>query len=162
MKMAGNALAIRFTTWQFPIFSQKILLKFVKKINNHISNNMNYHAHTMTIINTITIVSIAILLTHDTSSKKINAKLALQFSLFFPRITFGQYICLNIDALGFFYIRTPQLAHIQDPLWAVGMSKLSYILVGQMPTRRYLAQVETSDYLNKPARYDRGLRSHPS
>lgn len=94
MKMAGNALAIRFTTWQFPIFPQKILLKFVKKINNHISNNMNYHAHTMTIINTITIASIAILLTHGTSSKKINAKLALQFSLFFPRITFGpQYRC---------------------------------------------------------------------
>lgn len=55
---------------------------------------MNYHAHTMTIINTITIVSIAILLTHGTSFKKINAKLALQFSLFFPRITFGpQYRC---------------------------------------------------------------------
>lgn len=36
----------------------------------------------------------------------MNTKPALQFSL----------LNLNINALGFFYIRTPQLAHIQDPL----------------------------------------------
>lgn len=52
--------------------------------------------------------------------------------------SFGSYFKSNIHVLGFFYFRILQLAHTQDPLWAVGMSKLSYILVGQMPTRRYL------------------------
>lgn len=43
----------------------------------------------------------------------------------------------DIHALGFFYTRILRLAHTQAPLWGVGMSKLSYILAGQMPTRRY-------------------------
>lgn len=123
--MADNALVTRFINFSF----------------NQLLHAQNHTKST--IINNY--VLITILLTHGTSSKKVNET------------------NLDIDALGFSLAFVPlQLAHIQDPLWAVGMSKLSYILAGQMPTRRYPPQVETSDYLNKPARYDRGLRSHPS